>query len=115
MSYRTSDLCAVIDELAEELKLAQTKLDRLRAIARQPTGDQPFERDPKDLISPGYAATLANRSKSTINRWANDNPLDQSGGFAIRTNKRWQISKSRFLHFLAGMDDPSAVDGTFER
>lgn len=36
MSHRTSDLCAAIDELAEELKLAQTKLDRLRAMARQP-------------------------------------------------------------------------------
>lgn len=97
---------AVIAEIDRDIRLAQSNLARLRAMARQPKIEQRFDGEPKDLISPGYAATIANCSKSTINRWVNANPLDQPGGFAIRKNKRWQISKSRFLHFLAGVAPP---------
>lgn len=55
---------------------------------------------PTDLIEIADAAELAHRPADTVRMWCRANPIDQPGGFALKLQGRWLISRPRFLEFL---------------
>lgn len=115
MTSHADKIQAVIAEISEDMRLMQSKLDRLDALARQPLSESRPNRGLTDLITPGEAAKLAMRSKATINRWCIANPVDKPDGFAIFMRGRWHVSKSLFLSYLTRYPGAEPADETFER
>lgn len=111
----TDDPIALLADAEQHFAALQEIFYRLARERARPLMEERPDRGLSDLIKPGEAAKLAKCSKSTINRWCNDNPVDKPGGFAISIRKRWRISKAPFLDFLARDPKEDPVNETFER
>ncbi|WP_157224007.1 hypothetical protein [Afipia broomeae] len=111
----TDDPIALFAVAEQHFAALQEIFHRLARERAQPLTEARPDRGLSDLIKPGEAAKLAKCSKSTVNRWCNDNPVDKPGGFAILIRERWHISKAPFLDFLARDPKADPIDETFER
>ncbi|MBN9597538.1 MAG: hypothetical protein J0G36_19580 [Afipia sp.] len=98
MALNANEIEAAIDEIADELKVAQSKLDRLRAIASQPEVlEQPLP-VPVAIERCEIAASAFRRHGFLFNdlkvqRTCRDHAGD--GGFAIKLGV-WNVKQPQF-------------------
>lgn len=94
-----ADAFARIDHAQHEINLARAFLLSLTNAVPSPASSDPIATI-NDWISPGRAAQIVGKSKVTIRRWCEANPIDGERGYGFFCGG-WNISEGRFRAAIA--------------
>jgi hypothetical protein len=96
-----ADLLAELQRIeAMAVELADRAYRARAALSEKPATVDCTTSLPTDLIEVEVAAELAHRPPDSIRLWCRKNPIDQPGGFGLKTRRRWLVSRKPFIQFL---------------